>query len=67
MLQLEGIPPSPGGGSPFVPSPVVPSITGVVDEYDPFRPNEYDDLVKKKKEQKQKDREEDRKRDEELR
>ncbi|XP_041350438.1 splicing factor 45-like [Gigantopelta aegis] len=65
--KLEGVSPTTVTGSPFVPSPVIPSITGVVDEYDPFRPNEYDDLVKKKKEQKQRDREEDRKRDEELR
>lgn len=52
------------GSSPFIPSEPVPSLTGVADEYDPLRPNDYEDFVKKRKEQRHKEREEDlRKRD----
>ncbi|KAL3853330.1 hypothetical protein ACJMK2_016878 [Sinanodonta woodiana] len=53
------------GGSPFIASEPVPSFTGVADEYDPLRPNDYEDFVKKRKEQRLREREEeDRKRDE---
>ncbi|XP_045164806.2 splicing factor 45-like [Mercenaria mercenaria] len=52
------------GGSPFIASDPVPSLTGVKDEYNPLRPNDYEDIMKKKRDQKQKERDEDeRKRD----
>lgn len=47
------------GSSPFIPADPVPSLTGVADEYEPLRPNDYEDFVKKRKEQRQKEREED--------
>lgn len=31
------------GSSPFIPSEPVPSLTGVADEYDPLRPNDYEE------------------------
>lgn len=49
------------GGSPFIASDPVPSLTGVKDEYNPLRPNDYEDMMKKKRE-KERD-EEDKKRD----
>jgi len=62
--------------TPFIATAPTESITGVADEYDPFKPNEYDDVVKttykKEKEREQerlrkreerKDRETDRDRD----
>ncbi|XP_067684085.1 splicing factor 45-like [Haliotis asinina] len=49
--------------APFIASDPVPSITGVQDEYDPFRPNEYEDIVKKRREAKQKEREEEKRRE----
>lgn len=45
--------------APFIASDAIPSFTGVTDEYNPLAPNEYDDLVKKKKEEKEKDRKRD--------
>ena len=51
------------GSSPFIAADPVPSFTGVVDEYDPLRPNDYEDFVKKRKEQRQKERDEERKRE----
>ncbi|XP_060598466.1 splicing factor 45-like isoform X2 [Ruditapes philippinarum] len=52
------------GGSPFIASDPVPSLTGVKDEYNPLRPNDYEEIMKKKRDQKQKERdEEERKRD----
>ena len=50
------------GGSPFIASDPVPSLTGVKDEYNPLRPNDYEEMSKKKKEQRQKEDDE-RKRD----
>lgn len=50
------------GGSPFIASEPMPSLTGVKDEYNPLRPNDYEDLVKKRKEQKIRDRDEDERR-----
>ena len=50
------------GSSPFIPSEPVPSLTGVKDEYNPLRPNDYEELTKKKKEEKKKE-EDERKRD----
>ncbi|WAR26320.1 SPF45-like protein, partial [Mya arenaria] len=49
------------GVSPFLPSDPVPSLTGVKDEYNPLRPNDYEELMKKRKE-KSRDRDEDDKR-----
>ncbi|KAL5013489.1 hypothetical protein ScPMuIL_007759 [Solemya velum] len=51
------------GGIPFIATEPVPSFTGVVDEYEPLRPNEYDDIMKKRREQRQKERDEDKKKD----
>lgn len=34
-------------------------FTGVKDEYNPLRPNDYEEIMKKRKEQKQKDRDDD--------
>jgi hypothetical protein len=48
------------GGSPFLPSDPQPSLTGVIDEYEPLRPNDYEDFVKKRKEQRMKERDEER-------
>ena len=57
---LSGPPPP----QPFaLTEPSMPSITGVADEYDPFRPNEYDDVVKKMKAEKEKERDKERRRD----
>ena len=47
------------GGSPFIASDPMPSLTGVKDEYNPLRPNDYEEMMKKRKEQKSKEREED--------
>ena len=49
----------PTGGTPFIASeaPAV-SLLGVSDEYDPLRPNDYEDFVKKRKEQKKREEEE---------
>lgn len=55
---LERGPPASLGNSPFIASEPVPSLTGVADEYDPLRPNEYEEIVKKRREQRQKEREE---------
>ncbi|KAK3104085.1 hypothetical protein FSP39_024317 [Pinctada imbricata] len=51
------------GSSPFIAADPVPSFTGVIDEYDPLRPNDYEDFVKKRKEQRQKERDDERKRE----
>ncbi|GAB1600698.1 splicing factor 45-like [Argonauta hians] len=56
--RLERGPPASLGNSPFIASEPVPSLTGVTDEYDPLRPNEYEEIVKKRREQRQKEREE---------
>ena len=50
------------GSSPFIPSEPVPSLTGVKDEYNPLRPNDYEEITKKKKEERKKE-EDERKRD----
>lgn len=61
-LQLERISDGAPANSPFIPTD--PSLTGVMDEYDPLRPNDYEDFVKRRKEQqKLKDREEEKRRD----
>lgn len=49
------------GGSPFIASDPVPSLTGVKDEYNPLRPNDYEDMMKKRRERERD--EDDRKRD----
>ncbi|OWF53811.1 Splicing factor 45 [Mizuhopecten yessoensis] len=51
------------GGSPFLPTDPVPSLTGVSDEYNPLRPNDYEEFMKKRKDQRQKEREEERRKD----
>lgn len=61
--RLERISDSSTGGSPFLPSEPQPSLTGVIDEYEPLRPNDYEDFVKKRKEQRMKEREEEKKKD----
>lgn len=60
--RLERISDGAPANSPFIPTD--PSLTGVMDEYDPLRPNDYEDFVKRRKEQqKLKDREEEKRRD----
>ena len=51
-------------GSPFIGSeaPVATSLL-VKDEYDPTRPNDYEEVVKRRREQRQKEREEERKKE----
>ena len=46
---------------PFIASEALtaPSFTGVTDEYNPLLPNEYDDLVKRKKDKKDEERRQD--------
>ncbi|XP_071171693.1 splicing factor 45-like isoform X6 [Mytilus edulis] len=56
--RLERLSESTTGGSPFLPPDPSSSLTGVVDEYDPLRPNDYEDFTKKRKEQRLKEREE---------
>ncbi|XP_052090631.1 splicing factor 45-like isoform X3 [Mytilus californianus] len=56
--RLERLSESTTGGSPFLPSDPQSSLTGVIDEYDPLRPNDYEDFTKKRKEQRLKEREE---------
>ena len=49
----------PTGGTPFIASEAPSaSLLGVSDEYDPLRPNDYEDFVKKRKEQKKREEEE---------
>jgi splicing factor 45 len=54
-----------------VPSPFIgvePSaFSDVVDEYNPLYPNDYEELVKKRRDQKTKDREEERRREQDDR
>ncbi|CAH1785008.1 unnamed protein product, partial [Owenia fusiformis] len=47
--------------SPFIPQES--SLTGVLDEYDPLRPNEYEDFIKKRREVRQRERERERERE----
>lgn len=56
--RLERGPPASLGNSPFIASEPIPSLTGVADEYEPLRPNEYEEIVKKRREQRQKERDE---------
>ncbi|XP_064605409.1 splicing factor 45-like isoform X2 [Liolophura sinensis] len=51
-----------GATSPFITEPV-PSLTGVTDEYDPLRPNDYEEIMKKRREIKEREREEEKRRD----
>ena len=62
-FQLEKISESTTGGSPFLPADPQSSLTGVIDEYDPLRPNDYEDFVKKRKEQRNKERDDDKRKD----
>ena len=55
QCQME----SPGGGhSPFLASEAPTSFPGITNEYDPFHPNDYEEVVARIKEQRQKEREE---------
>jgi hypothetical protein len=56
--RLERLSDTFTGGFPFLPSDPQPSLTGVIDEYEPLRSNDYEDIVKKRKEQRMKEREE---------
>jgi hypothetical protein len=58
--RLERLSDTFTGGFPFLPSDPQPSLTGVIDEYEPLRSNDYEDIVKKRKEQRMKEREEER-------
>lgn len=61
-------PPSvPGGHSPFIASEPPTSFPGITDEYDPLRPNDYEDVVARRKEQRQREREEERRKEAEER
>ncbi|KAK0051914.1 splicing factor 45 [Biomphalaria pfeifferi] len=57
QASIAVAPITPSAISPFIPMEPTPSITGVADEYDPLRPNEYDEVVKKMKDEKDKDKE----------
>ena len=68
VLQIErtqhAVSLQPIGGaasSPFISSEPIPSLPGVTDEYDPLRPNDYEDYMKKRREQRNREREEERK------
>ncbi|XP_059167700.1 splicing factor 45-like [Physella acuta] len=63
QASIAVAPITPSSTSPFIQMEPTPSITGVADEYDPFRPNEYDEVVKRMKEDKEKEREKDRRRE----
>jgi len=60
------------GGPPGAPSmflsnePQVSSLTGVVDEYDPFRPNEYEEFQRRRREQRKRERREEKQKQEEA-
>uniref|UniRef100_A0A0B6ZRA9 Splicing factor 45 n=3 Tax=Arion vulgaris TaxID=1028688 RepID=A0A0B6ZRA9_9EUPU len=54
---------TPSIPSVLIASDPIPSFTGVADEYDPLRPNEYDDVVKRLKDEKEKEREKDRRKE----
>ena len=51
LLQLESKRAAqPMGGSPFIPNdPPVALVFFVADEYDPLRPNEYEEFSKRRK------------------
>ena len=49
--------------SPFIPSDGASSFLGVVDEYDPMFPNEFDTCVKSTRERRQRERDDDRRRE----
>lgn len=63
QASIAVAPVTPAAPSPFTMSEPTPSITGVADEYNPFCPNEYDDVVKKMRDNKEKEREKDRRRE----
>lgn len=56
--------PTPPTPTPFIATAPTESITGVADEYDPFKPNEYDDVVKKMKKEREREMERERRREE---
>ncbi|CAG5129306.1 unnamed protein product [Candidula unifasciata] len=64
QASIAVAPITPSIPSTFIASDPIPSFTGVADEYDPLRPNEYDDVVKKIKDDKEKEREKDRRKEE---
>lgn len=43
-------------GGPYLAGDGPTSFLGVVDEYDPFRPNDYEKVLKRKRELRQKER-----------
>ncbi len=51
----------PTGGTPFIAQEAPTSFLGVSDEYDPLRPNDYEDFVKKRKEMRKKEEDQKRK------
>lgn len=57
--RMERVPLAPIIGSPFIGADASMSFLGVVDEYDPLRPNEYETYVKLRKEDRQRERERD--------
>lgn len=62
-----GTPPLAGEVPPFIGGlEPVPSLTGVADEYHPLRPNDYEEVVKKRKAAKQKEIEEERRKEAET-
>jgi len=46
--------------APFFGADVPMSFSGVVDEYDPLRPNDYESFSKKRRDEKRREREDDR-------
>lgn len=55
--------PLAAGHSPFLASEAPTSFPGITDEYDPFHPNDYEEVVTRKKEQRQRARDEEKKRE----
>ncbi|XP_013408270.1 splicing factor 45 [Lingula anatina] len=61
------IPSAPAATAPFIGAEPTSSFLGVQDEYDPRRPNDYEDYVKKRKQQKQRERDDEKKKEMEER
>lgn len=60
---MERVPLAPIIGSPFIGADASMSFLGVIDEYEPLRPNDYETYVKMRKEERQRERDEDRRPD----
>ena len=65
LVQMDR--PSVPQASPFIASEAPTSFLGVTDEYDPLHPNDYEDVVARRREQRQREREEERRKEAEER